>query len=144
VYSKYVGGLDRAAQAAFWDDYKVVGRLFGLRAGDMPDTLSDLERYGREMLAGDDLHVNEWARTRAREIVLEPPVPLTLRPLVQVVNFITITLLPPRIRREYGFRGLAPAWTRQAVVRGGAEYVKRAVIPLLPDRLRLVPAARAA
>ena len=27
---------------------------------------------------------------------------------------------------------------------GGAEYVKRAVIPLLPDNLRLVPEARAA
>jgi hypothetical protein len=31
---------------------------------------------------------------------------------------------------------------RRARVAGGAEYVKRAVIPLMPDRLRLVPAAR--
>jgi hypothetical protein len=29
-------------------------------------------------------------------------------------------------------------------VSGGAEYVKRAVIPFLPERLRVVPAARAA
>jgi hypothetical protein len=28
------------------------------------------------------------------------------------------------------------------MVAGGAEYVKRAVIPLMPERLRLVPAAR--
>jgi hypothetical protein len=28
-------------------------------------------------------------------------------------------------------------------VAGGAEYVKRAVIPLMPERWRLVPAARA-
>jgi hypothetical protein len=33
---------------------------------------------------------------------------------------------------------------RRALVSGGAEYVKRAVIPMLPDRLRTVPAARAA
>jgi hypothetical protein len=33
---------------------------------------------------------------------------------------------------------------RRALVAGGAEYVKRAVIPLLPERLRLVPAAREA
>jgi hypothetical protein len=33
---------------------------------------------------------------------------------------------------------------RNALVNGGAEYVKRAVIPFLPERLRLVPAARAA
>ena len=67
--------MDGAAQAELWDDYRIVGRLFGLRAADMPETLSDFERYGREMLAGDELHVTDWARTRAREIVLEPPVP---------------------------------------------------------------------
>ena len=33
---------------------------------------------------------------------------------------------------------------RKAVVAGGAEYVKRAVVPFLPDRLRLVPQVRAA
>jgi hypothetical protein len=33
---------------------------------------------------------------------------------------------------------------RKALVAGGAEYVKRAVIPFLPERLRYVPAARAA
>ena len=144
VYGKYVGTLQRADQAAFWDDYRVVGRLFGLRASDMPATLSELEEYGRGMLAGEDLAVTEWARTRAREIVLEPPVPLALRPVVEAVNFITITLLPERIRREYGFRALPPAWARHAIVSGGAEYVKRAVLPLLPERLRMVPAARAA
>jgi uncharacterized protein (DUF2236 family) len=144
VYRKYVGALSRAAQAELWDDYQVVGRLFGLRAGDMPATLSELEDYGRAMLAGDDLHVNDWARTRAREIVLEPPVPVTLRPVVEAVNFITVTLLPERIRREYGFRALPPAWARRAIVGGGAEYVKRAVLPFLPERLRVVPAARAA
>jgi uncharacterized protein (DUF2236 family) len=144
VYRMYVGSLDNAEQAAYWDDYKVVGRLFGLRAGDMPATLEDLRAYGRGMLAGDELHVTEWARTRAREIVLEPPVPLAARPLVEAVNFVTVALLPDRIRRQYRFSGLPPAPIRRALVAGGAEYVKRAVVPFLPDRLRLVPAARAA
>jgi uncharacterized protein (DUF2236 family) len=102
VYRKDVGALSRAAQAELWDDYRVVGRLFGLRRADMPATLSDLEDYGREMLAGDDLHVSDWARTRAREIVLEPPAPVALRPVVEAVNFITVTLLPERIRRRHG------------------------------------------
>ena len=144
VYEKYVGALGDDEQAAFWADYRVVGRLFGLRKRDMPDGLEDLRAYGDEMLAGDTLHVNDWARTRAREIVLEPPVPLAARPLVEAVNFVTVALLPDRIRREYGFRPLPPAWMRRALVAGGAEYVKRAVIPLLPQRLRYVPAARAA
>jgi uncharacterized protein (DUF2236 family) len=142
VYQLYVRGLSDEEQAAYWDDYKQVGRLFGLRDRDMPDTLADLREYKREMLSGEVLHVSDWARRRAREIVLEPPVPWMARPLLETVNFITIALLPDRIRREYGFSALPPAAVRRALVAGGAEYVKRAVIPLMPDRLRLVPAAR--
>jgi uncharacterized protein (DUF2236 family) len=88
--------------------------------------------------------VTDWARERARAIVLEPPVPWMAQPLLETVNFITIALLPDRIRREYGFSPLPPAFVRRALVRAGGEYVKRAVVPFLPDRLRLVPSARAA
>ena len=144
VYRMYVGALDDEEQAAYWDDYKVIGRLFGLRVRDMPATLAELRAYGEEMLSGGDLVVTDWARTRARDIVLDPPVPLLARPLLETVNFITVALLPEPIRRQYGFFPLPPAPLRRALVAGGAEYVKRAVIPLLPARLRLVPAARAA
>ena len=43
------------------------------------------------------------------------------------------------VRRLYGFR-----WdpVRGAAVRGGAEYVRRLLLPLLPARLRLVPSGR--
>ena len=60
------------------------------------------------------------------------------------MNFITVALLPDEIRRQYGFSPLPPAVVRKALVAGGAEYAKRAVIPFLPDRLRLTPRARAA
>jgi uncharacterized protein (DUF2236 family) len=141
VYRKYVGAMSREQEAAYWEDYKVVGELFGLAPSDMPDTLDDLHDYRREMLEGEVLHVTDWARRRAREIVLEPPIPWVVQPLLQTANFITIALLPDRIRHEYGFLPLPPAPVRRAVVAGGAEYVKRVLIPVLPDRLRLVPAA---
>jgi uncharacterized protein (DUF2236 family) len=144
VYRTYVGSLSREDEARYWDDYKQVGRLFGLRARDMPRTIADLDDYRREMVDGDHLHVTDWARERARTIVLEPPVPWTAQPLVETINFITITLLPDRIRADYGFAPLPPAFIRKALVRAGGEYVKRALVPFLPDRLRLVPAARAA
>jgi uncharacterized protein (DUF2236 family) len=144
VYQKYVRTLSRAEQAAYWEDYKVIGRLFGLRDEDMPATIDDLDAYRRMMLEGDRLFVTDWARRRAREIVLEPPIPRGARPLLETVNFITIALLPDAIRRQYGFSELPPTFVRKALVAGGAEYVKRAVLPLLPERLRLVPHARAA
>ena len=144
VYRKYVRSLSRAEEAAYWEDYKLVGELFGLTRADMPDTLADLHEYRREMFEGDTLHVTDWARRRAREIVLEPPVPWTARPLLEAANFVTIALLPDRIRAGYGFAPLPPAAVRKAIVAGGAEYVKRAVVPFLPERLRLTPTARAA
>ena len=122
----------------------MVGRLFGLRKRDMPATLDDFRAYGEAMLTGGRLVVTPWSRSRARDIVLDPPVPFVVEPLVETVNFITIALLPEPIRSQYGFAGLPPAWLRRLVVAGGAEYVKRFVVPFLPSRMRLVPSARAA
>jgi uncharacterized protein (DUF2236 family) len=144
VYGRYVHSLSRAQEAAFWEDYKLVGRLFGLKQGDMPATLEELDAYRVRMLEGDELLVTDWARRRARQIVLEPPVPLLARPLLETVNFVTIALLPDQIRAQYGFSPLPPALMRKALVAGGADYFKRAVIPFIPNRLRLVPSARAA
>jgi uncharacterized protein (DUF2236 family) len=144
VYRTYVGRLDRTDRAALWDDYRVVGRLFGLRAAAMPATLGDLEDYGRAMLTGDELHVGGWARRRARAIVLDPPVPPLARPIRETVNFITIALLPDRIRSEYGFAALPPAAVRRALVGAGGLYVRHGVLPVLPGHIRQVPAARRA
>jgi uncharacterized protein (DUF2236 family) len=144
VYRTYVGRLSADERAALWEDYKVVGRLFGLRRGEMPGTLAELEQYGRDMLSGDALRVGDWARRRAREIVLEPPVRPLARPLVETVNFITITLLPDEIRRQYGFLPLPPTVVRKALVGAGGAYVRRGVLPVLPARLREMPAARRA
>ena len=144
LYRTYVGRLSTRETEALWEDYKIVGRLFGLSRAELPDSFEDLRRYGREMLAGDTLVVGDWARRRAREIVLEPPVPNLARPLLETVNFITIALLPDRIRSQYGFTPLPPATVRRALVRAGAVYVRRGLLPLLPTQLREVPAARRA
>jgi uncharacterized protein (DUF2236 family) len=144
MYRRYVRSLTREEEAAYWEDYKVVGRLFGLRARDMPKTLEQLDAYRERMLSGEELLVTDWARRRAREIVLSPPVPWAARPLLQTLNFTTIALLPDPIREQYGFAPVPPPLLRKALVAGGAECLRRAVIPFLPQRLRLVPSARAA
>jgi uncharacterized protein (DUF2236 family) len=133
VYERYVRTLPRAERNAFWQDYKVIGREFGLRDADMPAEIEDFQRYMADMVAGDDLFVTPQARELAMNIVMRPPVPLHARPMLEVANFVTIGLLPAKVRRMYGF-----SWdpARSLVLRGGAEYAKRVVVPLLPDRLR--------
>jgi uncharacterized protein (DUF2236 family) len=140
VYDRYVTGLDAAQRDAYWRDYRVVGRLFGLRESDMPQSWAEFEDYRAGMLRSGDLHVTPTAREVGIDVVLRPPVPLKIRPLVELANVITVGLLPRAIRRGYGF-----SWdpARALAVRGGAEYVKRVLVPLLPGTLRYVPSAMA-
>ena len=141
VYDKYARSLSDAERDALWRDYRVVGRLFGLRQRDMPREVDAFDAYMAERYASPELVVTPQARELAIEIVLRPPVPLHLRPVLELVNQITVGLLPPQVRRQYGF-----TWDplRSVALHGGAEYVKRVVVPVLPERVRMLPFARAA
>jgi uncharacterized protein (DUF2236 family) len=133
VYSRYVQRLTRAERDSYWQDWRVVGELFGLRADQMPADSAELRDYMRAMLSGDTLHVSPDARELGVQIVLRPPVPLPARPLLELANFIIIGLLPGRIRRQYGL------WwdpVRTVVLNAGAESTKRMLLPVLPGRLR--------
>jgi uncharacterized protein (DUF2236 family) len=141
VYGKYVRSLSPAELDDLWADYRVVGRCFGLRERDMPADHAAFAAYMDGMYSGGDLVVTPAARELAIDIVLHPPVPLHLRPLVELVNQITTGLLPAGVRRQYGF-----SWdpVRSLALHGGAEYLKRVVVPALPERMRMLPLARAA
>ncbi len=141
VYDRYVASLSHAERDAYWQDYRVVGGLFGLKDREMPVDIDAFDAYMARMLRGDDLFVTSAARELAIEIVMRPPVPLARRPVLELVNFITVGLLPPGLRKQYGL-----SWDplRALALRGGAEYAKRVLVPLAPERLRLVSSARAA
>src|SRR5215203_3058058 len=131
VYGKYVRRLSPDERDAYWQDYKLIGRQFGLTDDQMPATIEGFDAYMRGMLESGDLHITPQARELAIEIVMHPPVPLKVRPLLELANQITVGLLPPDIRRQYGL-----SWdpARALALHGGAEYVKRIVVPLLPRR----------
>jgi uncharacterized protein (DUF2236 family) len=141
VYQRYVKPLSDDERDAYWQDYKVIGRHFALTDADMPDTIEDFDAYMREMIKGDDLHVSDEARELSIDIVLRPPVPLVAKPVVELANFITVGLLPKRIRDMYDL-GWDPA--RGIALHAGQQYARRLLVPLLPARLRHVPSARGA
>jgi uncharacterized protein (DUF2236 family) len=139
VYQKYVQSLSGDELEALWQDYRVVARLFGIPDDRMPADYPGFRRYMDDMYASGDLFVTPQARELSIEIVMRPPVPVWAKGLLELVNQITVGLLPGDIRRQYGF-----SWdpARAVALHGGAEYVKRVVVPLLPENLRLVPVAR--
>src|SRR5205807_2536696 len=61
-----------------------------------------------------------------------------LRPAIEVVYLVTASLMPPRLRREYGLAWDTP---RATATRLSREWTRRVAMPLLPSRLRHVPAS---
>lgn len=133
VYQRYVRRLTRAEREALWQDYRVFGRMFGISDDALPATLADFQDYWSDMLNLGDLYVTDEAREVAREIVMRPPIPRAARPLLELANFVTVGLLPPQIRQQYGFR-----WdpVRGLVLLGHTEHARRLLVPFLPGRLR--------
>jgi uncharacterized protein (DUF2236 family) len=138
VHGRWVRRLPEAEQSAYYEEMKVCARLFGTPDDVIPETLSDFRGYVTEMLEGPQIFVTDTARDIARA-VMHPPLPLPLRPAMQLSNMVTAGLMPPALRDAYGL-GWDPA--RAAVVTASREWTRRIMMPLLPARLRTVPAAR--
>jgi uncharacterized protein (DUF2236 family) len=140
MYQSCVGPLTAAEREAYYQDMKLLARVFGTPDEVIPATLQDFRAYMRERLASDEICITRTAREIA-DTVLKPPVPLPARPAWELLNQVTIGLLPEELRKGYGFRRV-PA--RSALLRLGAEPVRRVLVPLMPGLLRAIPPARRA
>jgi uncharacterized protein (DUF2236 family) len=136
VYGQWVRPLSEAEQAAYHEEMKTAARLFGTPEEVIPATLADFRAYMARMLDSPDIRASETALEIARA-VMHPPLPLPMRPAMELANLITAGLMPPRLRREYGL-----SWdpARAALVAASRGTTRRVLMPLLPDRLRTVPA----
>ena len=133
MYETFVARLAAAEQEDFYQDMKVVARVFGVPAHIIPPTLSDFRTYQRDCVDREKVVVTDAARAVAAT-VLDPPVPLALRPAVRVLNLATLGLLPRPLREQYGL-----PWSRahDALLRSSAAAVRRG-LPLLPSQVRLL------
>jgi uncharacterized protein (DUF2236 family) len=140
MYRTYVRPLSLDEQEAYYQDMKVLARLFGTPDEAIPDTYADFVAWWRTMLDSERICVTPDARQLVRT-VLRPPLPAVARPAWEVVNFATAGFLPKKLRQGYGF-----TWTpaHRALLAASAETVKRSVLPLLPDLVRALPGARSA
>jgi uncharacterized protein (DUF2236 family) len=138
VHAQWVQPLSAADQAAYYEEMKVCARLFGTPDDVMPASLADFRAYMTDMLHSQEISATPTARAIA-DAVMHPPLPLALRPAMQAANLVTAGLMPARLRKEYGL-----AWdpARAALVTASREWTRRIAMPLLPARLRRVPASR--
>ncbi|MET7619332.1 oxygenase MpaB family protein [Streptomyces sp. NPDC005408] len=146
--------LTETQERQLYAEWLQVGRILGIDDRDMPQTVEEFWPYYRKRLADE---VEETAVVReliALDVTVPPPDrgPLPVRVLLGVLwpmllpsfvrfrRFVTIGLMPPDAREAIGLD-----WTAQQerALRRFARVV-RAVVPVLPERLRYLPLAREA
>jgi uncharacterized protein (DUF2236 family) len=139
VYQRYVREMSADECEHYYQESKVRAALFGIPHSLVPKDAECFRAYMHEMIAHGPVVVGSTARKLARSI-LNPAVPITYGWLFRMLNFVTVGLLPPELRAGFGLRW-SPA--RQLVLDASSAAV-RALLPLLPDLLRAVPAGRKA
>jgi uncharacterized protein (DUF2236 family) len=136
TYERFVGAIAAGDQERYHEEMKRQAVAFGVAAQRLPGSLKDFRRYVDEMVAS--LEITEEARQLSGR-VLRPPSPPLLRPVVAVMRFVTVGLLPERIRDGYGL-----AWgpRRESAFATLATGIRGGVVPHLPDIWRRWPHAR--
>ena len=102
VYEQLVGALTTDELDRYCAEAVVIEPLFGIPEGLLPRDAAGLDAYVREMLASGRLVVSPRSRAIARAILF-PPGWRLVWPAFRVLQLITIGLLPPEIREQYGF-----------------------------------------
>jgi uncharacterized protein (DUF2236 family) len=133
TYDLLVRPLSPAEKRAYYDGGLELGRSFGLPHEMMPPTFDDFQTYVDSMVTSDLLTVGSQARAIVKALFAPP----LFGPFVRLTSFISLGLMPPRLRAEYGFPW-SDAHERRLRALGG---LARRLRPLTPDPLCVHPQA---
>ncbi|XIE82014.1 oxygenase MpaB family protein [Streptomyces sp. SBR177] len=146
--------LTEAQERRLYAEWLQVGRILGIHDRDMPQTIEDFWPYYRRIL-DEELEATVVVRELLATDLPVPapdrgPLPVRLalralwpllrRPFLCARAFLTVGLMPPEARAAIGLE-----WTpeQERRLRRLGRFV-RAVVPVLPERLRYLPLARRA
>jgi uncharacterized protein (DUF2236 family) len=101
IHRWLVGPLSRSQLERYWDDYLLVGELFGLDRDDAPRTYRDFRRWYRGRLDSGELFVTDEAREIGRRVAFALPLPTRRRAALPAINLAVAGTLPPKVRRMY-------------------------------------------
>jgi uncharacterized protein (DUF2236 family) len=141
AHERFGRPLDAHQRESFWSEWRALGRLLGIRAGDLPPDWQGFSDYFEGMVAGTLAHtaaVDDVLEALARpappalRLLREPAWTLARVPLGHVLALATVGLLGQPLRQRFGLRW-SPAQERQLRALGSA---LRASTPLMPSSLR--------
>jgi uncharacterized protein (DUF2236 family) len=137
AYDRVVRPLSIAERDAYCEEAAPVAVALGAHEAEVPRTWESLRRYMDAMIGSGTIAVGTEARQLARN-VLAPKIFILVWPAARVNRLVTIGLLPPPVRAQYGFAWSARDERRLERVLGVVRNVRRGV----PAWLALWPQAR--
>jgi uncharacterized protein (DUF2236 family) len=141
AHERFASRLARDQLEEFWQQWRGLGRLLGIRERDLPAGLAGFEDYFEQALAvlEDNRTVHEVLESMRSPT--EPRLPRYLQPAwrlgrlpsAHAIELATVGMLAPELRERFGLR-----WTlaHELELRALAA-ASRAATPLLPSRLRV-------
>lgn len=135
VEERYVGRLGERDRERYYEESKLVAEAFGIPDRFVPGDLSAFRGYVADRVAS--IRPDDASREITRSL-LRPGLAWVPNAAFVPLDWITLELLPTRLRRELGLADLTP--TQLRVVRG-ARAMSRVTLPRLPDALATSPFA---
>lgn len=136
VYERLVGPISIGDRDQYCVEAEPIVRALGV-CGEVPRSWSEVHQYMSDRYASGRIVVGAPARELAAA-VLAPPLAGLVAPITRLNRLVTVGLLPPPIRQQYGL-----AWNErdERALERWADRVRR-MRHALPDRLMLWPEAR--
>jgi uncharacterized protein (DUF2236 family) len=132
VYGDFIRPLNEADAARYYEESTRIAEVLGCPRDRQPADLAEFREYVQAMV--HTLEVTDTARSMAHS-VLHPRLPFVVEPTLAMFRFVTVGMLPRRLREQYGLR-----WDgrRKLVLRAGTTAT-RTMLTLVPPPIRHAP-----
>jgi uncharacterized protein (DUF2236 family) len=138
AYDLFVAPLHGAERAEYYDDSKRLATLFGIHEANIPSSVAAFDSYMSEALTDGSIVPGPTARNLATDVLY--PAPSILKPAGPVFRLVTAGLLPESLRDGYGLEWNERKHKKLLWLAKGI----RALVPVTPAFVRIVPNARKA
>ncbi len=138
VFNRFVAPLSSSEEQRYHEECAIVAHMLGVPDALLPTTVVELRAWMAARMADGTVRVTPQAREIARTVLY--PMPRIPRLAWDAAHLVSLSTLPPRLRRDYGI-GWSTARER------GVERIAaatRRVLPVVPPPFRHAPQARAA
>jgi Uncharacterized protein conserved in bacteria len=138
VYDRFLAPLSAEEAEAYHREARLIAARLGVPDESLPATLAELRGEMDRLIASGQVAVTPTARALAPAVLY--PTRFPPRPIWDLAHLISLSVLPPAIRLGYGI-GWSVRRERGVALLAAAT---RRLLPLVPDPVRYVPAARSA